>query len=158
MPGKLQKGKWLLVGCFIVACWSVCGYFLKVRGVPVLQYEKQWSIAMFTGPSPFDLTGSNVRNPVLRAEDISDVSASYVADPFIISKDALLFMFFEVFSSKKNHGNIGYAKSADGFSWKYGSIVLDEPFHLSYPYVFEWENEYYMAEVEMPVPFVCTGR
>ena len=28
--------------------------------------------------------------------------------------------------------------------WEYQRIVLTEPFHLSYPYVFSWEGAYYM--------------
>jgi hypothetical protein len=51
-------------------------------------------------------------------------------------------MFFEVMELSK--ASIGYATSIDGFNWTYQQIVLDEPFQLSYPYVFSWKNEYYM--------------
>lgn len=30
-------------------------------------------------------------------------------------------------------------------SWRYVQIVLKEPFHLSYPYVFQWQNEIFMV-------------
>ncbi len=53
-------------------------------------------------------------------------------------------MFFEVLNRDCRKGEIGYAASKDGLSWTYQHIVLAEPFHLSYPYVFEWENNYYM--------------
>ena len=43
-----------------------------------------------------------------------------------------------------NQGDIGLATSNDGLSWTYKQVVLDEPFHLSYPYVFKWKNDYYM--------------
>jgi len=36
------------------------------------------------------------------------------------------------------------AVSKDGISWEYKKIVLDESFHLSYPCVFKYENNYYM--------------
>jgi hypothetical protein len=36
------------------------------------------------------------------------------------------------------------ATSTDGLSWTYRKIVLSEPFHLSYPYVFAWEGDYYL--------------
>jgi hypothetical protein len=53
-------------------------------------------------------------------------------------------MFFEVMNAETRQGDIGLAVSPDGLSWSYEHIVLDEPFHLSYPCVFRWENDYYM--------------
>jgi hypothetical protein len=53
-------------------------------------------------------------------------------------------MFFEVMNRETKKGEIGLATSENGFDWRYRQIVLAEPFHLSYPYVFEWRNEYYM--------------
>jgi len=53
-------------------------------------------------------------------------------------------MFFEVLNKKNNQGDIAYAVSVDGKQWNYKKLVIDEEFHLSYPYVFEWDNNYYM--------------
>jgi len=53
-------------------------------------------------------------------------------------------MFFEVLNKDTRRGEIGLATSEDGTNWKYKQIVIAEPFHLSYPYVFEWNNEYYL--------------
>ena len=53
-------------------------------------------------------------------------------------------MFFEVMNDATGKGDIGLATSANGFDWQYQRIVLTEPFHLSYPYVFEWNDDYYM--------------
>jgi len=53
-------------------------------------------------------------------------------------------MFLEVFNRETNHGDIAYAESVDGRKWNYRQIVLNEKFHLSYPYVFEWDNTYYL--------------
>ena len=54
-------------------------------------------------------------------------------------------MFFEVLNSESGRGEIGLASSHDNARWHYRQIVLREPFHLSYPYVFEWENQVYMV-------------
>lgn len=54
------------------------------------------------------------------------------------------YMFFELYN-RKSHGEIGCAISKDGFTWTYQQVVLAEPYHLSYPYVFEWMGEYYMV-------------
>lgn len=39
-------------------------------------------------------------------------------------------------------GDIGVAESSDGgATWSYLGIALDEPWHLSYPFVFQWKGE-----------------
>jgi hypothetical protein len=53
-------------------------------------------------------------------------------------------MFFEVLNNNSKCGEIGIAISRDGFTWSYKQIILTEPFHLSYPYVFKYDDSYYM--------------
>src|SRR5205823_6417872 len=103
-----------------------------------------WSIGIYSGRSPFDLAPRQSRNPVLTREAVSDVAASFVADPFMLDVNNVRYMFFEVMNWRANKGEIGLATSEDGLKWIYRQIVLAEPFHLSYPYVFEWMNQYYM--------------
>ena len=62
----------------------------------------------------------------------------------MLKVDGTWNMFFEVMNRQAGKGEIGLAISQNAFQWSYQQIVLREPFHLSYPYVFEWENEYYM--------------
>ncbi len=83
-------------------------------------------------------------NPVLTAKDITDAPASFVADPFMLHENDTWYMFFEVKNARTKQGDIGLATSEDGLNWAYKQIVLDEPFCLSYPYVFKWKNDYYM--------------
>ena len=115
------------------------------RGIPFVGKEGEWSIGIYTGDSPLALVSpGTVRNPVLTAKDVTDIQALFVADPFMVRERSTWYMFFEVMNGLTNQGDIGYATSGDGFHWVYQQIVLDEPFHLSYPYVFNWKNEYYM--------------
>lgn len=109
------------------------------------RYEIMWSIGIYTGKSLFDLAPPDgVVNPVLTHRDVDDVSAAFVADPFMISVSGSWYMFFEVFNRETSKGEIGLAVSKDGFDWKYKQIILSESFHLSYPYVFEFDNDYYL--------------
>lgn len=118
----------------------------KLIGVRFVTYSNEWSIGIYTGPSPFDLVSQDKLNPVLTARDVTDVRARFVADPFImIARRSVWYMFFEVMNDDTRQGDIGLATSHDGLKWTYERIVLDEPFHLSYPYVFEWKNAYYMV-------------
>src|SRR5712692_8484557 len=105
-----------------------------------------WSIGIYTGTSPLDLGPANgVVNPILTSASVHDVPASFVADPFMVRRVGAWYMFFEVLNQATDRGEIGLATSSDGLSWTYRQIVLAEPLHLSYPYVFEWQGEYYMV-------------
>lgn len=131
---------------FITACAfaSLVIERISLGTLPLLPKNK-WSIGIYTGHSPFDLgQPKHIRNPVLTAEDVTDVPADFVADPFMVEVDSKWYLFFEVFNRETQHGDIGLATSDDGFTWAYQQIVLDEPFHLSYPYIFKWDGEYYM--------------
>ena len=103
-----------------------------------------WSIGIYTGDSPFRLR-EVANNPVLRNTDVSDIEAEFVADPFMLRTDDRWYMFFEVLHRETQRGVIALATSDDGFNWKYEQVVLEEPFHLSYPYVFDWQGERYMV-------------
>lgn len=97
------------------------------------------------GDSPFNLTPpDNLNNPVLTGKDVTDVQADFIADPFMVNENNVWYMFFEVWNSETDQGDIGLAVSNDGLSWTYKQIVLDDDFTFSYPYVFKWKNQYYM--------------
>ena len=119
---------------------------IKNAVVPFLKFTKSdWQIETYIAKSPFDLNlDENLHNPVLTADSILDISAAYVADPFIINEKGSWYMFFEVFEKPTDKGVICLAVSDDGLSWSYKGIVLSEQFHLSYPYVFKWDENYYM--------------
>lgn len=104
-----------------------------------------WSIGIYIGASPFHLGApQGADNPILTRESVSDVPARFVADPFMVRGDGVWYMFFEVLNQQTGKGEIGLAISDNGLDWMYQQIVLTEPFHLSYPYLFEWNHEYFM--------------
>ncbi|PYP88391.1 MAG: hypothetical protein DMF61_07310 [Blastocatellia bacterium AA13] len=104
-----------------------------------------WSIGIYTGETLKGLQPAPAAsNPVLSAQDVTDVRSSFVADPFMINDGDRWHLFFEVWNLDAHKGDIGWAVSNDGLAWDYRRIVLTEPFHLSYPYVFREQGEYYM--------------
>jgi hypothetical protein len=104
-----------------------------------------WSIGIYTGTSPDRVTPpAALKNPVLTAQDVTDVPASFVADPFMMPTPDGWYMFLEIMNTDTNLGEIGYATSPDGWQWTYQQVILREPFHLSYPYVFKWQDKYYL--------------
>ncbi len=105
-----------------------------------------WSIGLYRGPTPLRLApASEVANPVLSAASVTDLAAELVADPFLVHAGGRWFLFFEIVPRGQRNGLIGLAESADGLRWEYRSIVLNEPFHLSYPHVFSWNGDHYMT-------------
>lgn len=57
----------------------------------------------------------------------------------IMFQGDVLYLFYETKNSITMQGDIGVAKSVDkGATWDLLGIALDENWHLSYPYVFEY--------------------
>ncbi|MGO4496766.1 hypothetical protein AB4114_12775 [Paenibacillus sp. 2RAB27] len=105
-----------------------------------------WSIKVFNSDKLISAPPHEnvLESPTLQALDVTDVPAEFIADPFIISHDSKFSMFFEVLDKSSGRGVIGLATSLNGEKWNYERIVLKENYHLSYPYVFKFNNEFYM--------------
>ncbi|GGH09417.1 hypothetical protein GCM10007036_05460 [Alsobacter metallidurans] len=68
----------------------------------------------------------------------------YVADPFVISRGGQFCVFCEVFDYADPRGKIGvFTLDAEGRAGPL-SIVLERPYHLSYPFVFERDGQVWM--------------
>ncbi|KAL8233686.1 hypothetical protein R6Q59_019786 [Mikania micrantha] len=122
--------------------------------------EGSWAIGVFYGDSPFSLkpiefmnvwknTSSSwpVANPIVTCGSVTDSGfpSNFVADPFLYVQGDVLYLFFETKNSITMQGDIGVARSTDnGASWEPMGVVLDEEWHLSYPYVFDYNNQIYM--------------
>lgn len=104
----------------------------------------KWSIGLYGGSSPAALRPLK-QEAVLTHRDIRDISADIVADPFMIRSAGRWWMFFEIWAKRPDKGVIGLASSDDARSWTYERVVLEEPFHLSYPHVFAWNGGHYMT-------------
>lgn len=105
-----------------------------------------WSIKVFKSTFITSEQPNNQKftEPTLKASDVSDIPADFVADPFIVSDNSTFYMFFEVLNKFTAQGEIGLATSKDGDEWRYERIVLKENFHLSYPHVFKYKEQFYM--------------
>jgi hypothetical protein len=124
---------------------NLCAECRTHGSLPPPHEQEAWSIGIYAGESPLALADHpDVANPVLTSGDVADVRARSVADPFMVRENGRWHMFFEVMNESTGKGEIGLARSVDGLAWDYEQIVLAEPFHLSYPYVFEWLGEYFM--------------
>ncbi len=137
------SGVVFLLMALLASDYFLCNkhYANQIRANHLLRKEL-WSIGIVNGAEPFKLIVPE--KPILRARDITDTAARMVADPFAVQENGQWFLFFEIDSVSTRQGEIGLATSTDTTNWVYRQIVLDEPFHLSYPYVFKWDGVYYM--------------
>jgi hypothetical protein len=115
---------------------------LALVGVQCAEPPREWSIGLYRGSSPLDLVPAGP-NPVLTAADLG-IDASFVADPFLLLRDGRLFLFFEAWRRATNQGDLCWAERDEAGAWRYSGVALDEPFHLSYPFVFEHDGEVFM--------------
>lgn len=145
---KLKKKKYLILGLLVILFGLIGG--MLAGGVPVLIIKGRkpcWSIGIYVGESPISLQpAKSVNNPMLTPNDVTDVPAQFVADPFMVKEGPKWYMFFEVGNTTRGDwkGEIGLATSDDGLNWTYEKIVLAEPYTLSFPQVFKFKNDYYM--------------
>ena len=107
-----------VLGCLII-CFISGVLVGRSRGIPFVHQKEDWSIGIYTGDSPFNFPSSqNRRNPVLTAEDVTDVNAKFVADPFLLNENSHWYLFFEVYNINSKHGDIAFATSKDTKKWK----------------------------------------
>lgn len=72
----------------------------------------------------------------------------WYADPFLFENGSKMYLFVEMFDNVTEKGLIGVSVLGEnGFGVP--EVVLEESFHLSYPYVFEEDGEIYMMPETM---------
>jgi CelD/BcsL family acetyltransferase involved in cellulose biosynthesis len=110
-------------------------------GVP-----KEWAISIYAGSSLETLAPRHADDrPAITFRDVEDFPARFVADPFLVHHDEQWLLFFEVMNAAREKGEIALARSTDAVTWQYDGLILREPYHLSYPYVFRAGEEWLMT-------------
>ena len=66
------------------------------------------------------------------------------ADPFPIKVDGRFYVFFENWPVHGGKGRIEVMEWLEDDHWGSPVVALERPYHLSYPYLFEWEGQHYM--------------
>lgn len=97
--------------------------------------QKQWFLLV--------KYAADENTPPAEYKSIIPTKDRFYADPFPISENGKIYVFFEelMFNTKKGHISVG--------EWENGDLlnirpVLKEDYHLSYPFVFKDAGEWYM--------------
>lgn len=144
MKKIIRERPWLVL--FVSILVILGGVFVGMkRGIPFVSQREQWTIGIYRSNSPFHYNAlQGWINPLFRAENVTDVPAKFVADPFLIKEGETWNLFFEVYNNDTQQGDLAVATSRNTWIWNYQQVIIDEPFHLSYPYVFKSDGEYYL--------------
>ena len=77
-----------------------------------------------------------------------------MADPFLFVQNDELYLFYEE-KSELNDGIIKAFKTSDLITWQDLGTILTETCHLSFPFVFKFENEIYMMPETFDFKSLC---
>ena len=113
-------------------------------GNEVLHEEGCLAIGLWRGSSLDRLQPTLPSNPIVMAKDFERWNGRAVADPFALFRHGAWHLFFELFQKNSNIAVIGASRSENLQDWESLGIVLKQPHHLSYPFVFEHEGEVFM--------------
>ena len=118
----------LALVCLVVGL--AAGMFIGIkRGIPFVKPGgEQWTIGIYRSNSPFHFNVlQSWINPRFRAQDVTDVNAKFVADPFLIHEGDTWDLFFEVYDNDTKQGDLAVATSKNLWSWDYQNVIIDEP-------------------------------
>ena len=119
---------------FRMGC-SNFGKFLKRNLENTYSFE-QWGLL-------FDIK-KEISKSMWRYKKILPPKDRFWADPHIVTMDENYFIFIEEYIYNQSKGHIAIIKMDKEGNYDYLGKVLEKDYHLSYPFVFEFENNFYM--------------
>lgn len=103
----------------------------------VLGRHHRWGVAF--------LPGSWRKANFRKAVQIKNPPRRFYADPFVITKNERTICYLEDYSWDTGLGRVTAVELLDKKNYKILGPVVEEPFHLSFPYIFEFEDQLYMV-------------
>jgi hypothetical protein len=108
-----------------------------------LAYEEDWGLAYHLAPAA---AGTDAPASTLyRFKHLNPPRGRFWADPFPVEADGEYYIFFEEYLHEQAKGVISYLRlDAKGDVREGPTRVLEREYHLSYPFVFDWQGDRYM--------------
>jgi hypothetical protein len=98
-------------------------------------YKNQWFLLIHQGSS----SAATLR----KFKTLEPPKHEYWADPFLVSHENRLFVFFEAVPYQSFKGYIAVVEYSNN-KWHNFQEVLRLEHHLSFPFIFEWQNQWFM--------------
>lgn len=103
----------------------------------ILRKDNRWGVAFI---------GGSWENVALRKGiEIKNPPNHFLADPFVITKNNRTICFVEDYCYKQKRALIAAIEIVDQKTYKMLGTVIEEPYHMSFPYLFEYQDELYMV-------------
>jgi len=112
------------------AAWARFRAKSRMRTSPwqVAFVERPWRVAVLR-------RGTRIRNPPGTSQ----------ADPFVVARDGRTVVFVEQLVHARKRGHIAAVELLGASKYRMLGPVIAEPFHMSFPYVFEHKGRLYMT-------------
>ena len=124
----------------VLAFSRIMAGFLKDVYKRKVDMEARWDMAFRFGGDRLDISGLHV---------ISPPKNGFWADPFPWLHDGRYYIFFEELLFAEEKGRLRVMEVKRDGSWNDPITILEREYHLSYPFLFEWEGELYMLPETM---------
>lgn len=119
-------------------CFKVGKVFISLAvQKKLLKKSERWSVAFL---NTFWEEASLSKGTVIK-----NLPNHFFADPFVHTKDAKTICFVEDYNYIDKKGSIRAIELVDAKSYVILDTVIEEPFHMSFPYLFEYDDELYMV-------------
>jgi hypothetical protein len=115
---------------------KILSRFLLKLGRHVLGLRWRWSISLLNG----DFEGA----ALWRSKEIFPPPGRFWADPFLWFRDGKTYCFVEDYVYKHARGHITVLQ-IDGAEAKERGVAIKEDFHLSFPFIFEYDGALFMC-------------
>tara|TARA_R110002051_G_scaffold44460_1_gene90014 strand:+ start:1672 stop:3351 length:1680 start_codon:yes stop_codon:yes gene_type:complete len=122
---------------FIIGLLSIYSKWLNKK-VKNVFFNEQW-IVLFK----FD-NSTKMSDTLYNFKRITPPRDRIWADPFIWQKDGSFYLFLEEMINKENKGKISVMKLNKNGTYDLPKIIIEENYHLSYPFLLEENNELFM--------------
>lgn len=120
---------------FIIPFFRHMGRIIK-SGLYSLFFFDQWILM-------YDLR-NGISSSFWRFKKIIPPRDRFWADPHVIYRNNLYYIFIEEFVFGSYKGHISLLVMDENGKYESPVKIIDRPYHLSYPFVFEWDGAYYM--------------
>ena len=136
--------KWSKTFLILIAIMTITLVIFNYRYPFISPESKGWSIGFRIVDTP--LQKINPSNNIFSKDSLKKITNSstrFLADPFLLYENGTYYLFFE-HQGKAGPAKIGLFQSSDGVNYSFEGNVIDETFHLSFPQIFKYKQDYYI--------------
>ncbi|MGH7946047.1 MAG: glucosamine inositolphosphorylceramide transferase family protein [Opitutaceae bacterium] len=117
--------------------WRLAANWVTHR-LPSRRRLEQWQIAYYFADEEEPGCRLDQLRYLIPPED------RFWADPFAVEYQGRYFIFFEELLYRTGKGRLAAIEVVEDAEPGEAQVVLERPYHLSYPFIFEWEGALYM--------------